>query len=518
MPREVLYGVNARTCKQANLRLFNDGLNRILKDLPNMDLEKFFTTEYKGHKFNVLPFLFNGAIYFDGTSFEWLLNLVSKEMPIGRDVMLSELDKVQIINRKLFDALLPGERGRRELYALYFAFNPMGCARLLYQSSCRALNKVIIGQEYGHLQYQYKDICNTQAFSYYLSVYWVANLTPALRKQIDPNLRKVGFMQMFDTLCPESSIHFKYISGDISVEQLVRDYTSQSFPDGSSVAEREAYSNACRGNYDGSPLTEAQLSIGHEDYVFLSQCAEQYMNMHLAHAFLYGGAYERMDKETRLAKSREKRNLDEMDKLRVKYTKSADEKNRLRKQNKELQEQIRQLKAEISSHTTDAGLLKRVSELESKLSASIDENERLFAERLELKQELSSRAKEIKHLSARLREQGDEDANEGVVTEEVSLETMIEALKTKRIAMVGGDRSKSLVHTFKNWGFTSFINISGNVRKLDCDFLIICTILCSHTDMYQAERLAKGETTEMVYVNNTNAEIILRALYDTLSP
>lgn len=518
MSRGVLRGVDARTCKQANLRLFNDGLNRILKDLPNTDLEKFFTVEYKGHEFNVLPFLFNGAIYFDGTSFEWLLNLISKEMPIERDVMLSELDKVPVINRKMFDALLPGERGRRELYALYFAFNPVGCARLLYQSSCRALNKVIIGQEYGHLQYQYKDICNTQAFSYYLSVYWVANMTPALRKQIEPNLRKVGFMEMFDTLCPESSIHFKYISGELSVEQLVQDYTAQSFPDGSSIAERETYSNTCRGNYDGSPLTAAQLSIGHEEYTFLMQCAEQYMNMHLAHAFLYGGAYERMNKEMKLAASREKHNLDEMDKLRTKYTKSADEKNRLRKQNKELQEQVRQLRAEISSHTTDDYLLKRVSELESKLSVSQDENERLFAERLELKQELSSRAKEIKHLTARLREQGDEDVDEGVVTEEVPLETMIDALKIKRIAMVGGDRSKSLVHTFKNWGFTSFKNISGNVRRLDCDFLVICTILCSHTDVSQAERLAKGENTEMVYVNNTNAEIILRALYDSMNP
>lgn len=518
MSRGVLHGVDARTCKQANLRLFNDGLNRILKDLPNMDLEKFFTVEYKGHKFNVLPFILNGAVYFDGTSFEWLLNVVAKEMPIGRDVMLSELDKVQLINHKLFDALLPGERGRRELYALYFAYNPMGGAKLLYQSACRALNKVIIGTEYGHLQYQYKDICNTQAFSYYLSVYWVANLTPALRKQIDPNLRKVGFMEMFDTLCPESSIHFKYISGELSVEQLVRDYTAQSFPDGSSIAERETYCNACRGNYDGSPMTEAQLSIGLEDYVFLTQCAEQYMNMHLSHAFLYGGSFERMEKETRLAKSREKRNLDEIEKLRAKYAKSADEKNRLRKQNKELQEQVHQLRSEIASHTTDDYLLKRVSELESKLSASLDENERLFAERLELKQELSSRAKEIKQLSARLREQGDEDASEGVVVEEVSLETMIEALKTKRIAMVGGDRSKSLLQTFKNWGFTSFINISGNVRKLECDFLVICTILCSHTDMYQAERLVKGENTEMVYVSSTNAEIILRALYDSMTP
>ena len=80
--------------------------------------------------------------------------------------------------------------------------------------------------------------------------------------------------------------------------------------------------------------------------------------------------------------------------------------------------------------------------------------------------------------------------------------------------MVGGDRSKTLVKTFEDWGFRYFSNISGNVRRTECDFLVICSVLVSHGDVYQAEKVVRGQNTELVYVNGVNAELVLKALYE----
>lgn len=514
MRRGELIGVDAKTCKQANLRMFQETLNRVFKDLPNIDVAELFTVEFKGHRFNALPFLLNGACYFDGTCYGWVLQLISKEMPDVKDVSISEISRDRLINAKLFEALMPGDRGRREMYALCFMRCRSSFLRVMFHSAARALNRVVLWDGFNHLNFQYKDICNTQAFCYYMSIYWLVNLTPALRSQIEPNLRKANFIEIFEGLCPETSIHFKYICGELTVNQLIKAYNEERFDDGSSIAIREAYSLACRGNYDGSPMTKEQWSIGNEDVGLAFRGAETFMNMHLAHAYLFCGRYDDMKTKLDRAESEIKRGVMEADGVRKKYNKSADECRRLRKQNAELQSQVSQLRGEISRQDTHDELRKQIAELEAKISAVTAENNTLFNERLELKQELSRRAKEIKQLSARIREQGDEDSNLGVDTEDVPLEEMIAVLKDKRIVMVGGDRSKSMLNTFRDWGFKSVSNMSGNVRRMECDYIVVCTILCSHEDVYQAEKYIKGHDTELVFVNGVNAELIVRAVYD----
>lgn len=511
MRKNQVRGIDARVCKQANIRIFNDTLNKVMKELPNMTMEEIFTVEFRGYKFNALPFLLNGSSYYDAQCFGWLMQLIAREFPVSKEVSISELYRDKFLNAKVFDALMPGDRGRRELFALYFMKNPTQAARLLFQCASRVLNIIVLGESYGHINYQCPDLCNTQAFSVYLAVYWIANMTPALRNQIDPNLRKINFIETIEKLCPENSLHFKYIKGAKSVDGLVREYRAENFEDGSSIAIREAYSNVCKGNWDGSPMTAAQLAIGTEESTEVFFNPEGFMNMHLARCYLYGGIFEKLQRDLESSRASEQRILEESDKVRQKYNRSSEECTRLRTQNQELQTQVSQLRSENAKHVTNDSLLKRISELEAELKSAKAENDQLFAERLELKQELSSRAKSIKRLSARIKEQG-EDVEEEVA--EVSHDEMIAALKDKRIIIVGGDRSKSMMRTLQDWGLKSVRNMSGNVQKAECDFLVICTILCGHADVYQAERYVRGQDTDVVYVNGVNAELILRSVYD----
>lgn len=509
-------GFDARTCKQANIRFFNESLNRVLKDLPKYDPAELFMTEFRGVRFNCLPFVLNGACYFDSVCYGWLMHLIAKEVPIQKDISLAEISKCRLFDSRLFNALMPGDHGRRESYALLLCHNQQLGIRLLYQCACRALNHAVIAHEMPHISYKCSGICNTQAFCYYMTIWWLVNITPVLRRQIEPNLKKLKFYELLERLCPEESIHFKYIKGELTVDQLLRSYDDACFEDGSSAMIREAYSNVCKGQYDGSPMTKEQWSIGREEADDAFQGSEPYLNMHVSHAYLYAGTYDKMSSEIERMKSMCAHSEDTAERARQRYNKSADECRRLRKQNKEFQEKISQLQREIVRQDSHDELHKRIDELESKLKEALAENDKLFDERLEMRQELSSRAKQIKKLSALVPEQ---DAQSEAQTEElttVSIEDMIAELKNKRIVMVGGDRSKSLTHTFKEWGFRYFSNISGSVRRVDCDFLVVCSILCSHSDMYQAERMIRGQDAEMVYVGSTNAEIILRALYEAL--
>lgn len=524
MRKKVYYGEDARTCKQSNLRVFNLTLNRVLKELPTYDRVELFTTEWRGYRFNALPFILSGAAYFDNVCYGWLLKFIADEFPVIKDAKLSDLYKDSLICASLFQSLLPGDNGRRELYAMLFQLNPELGTKLLYRCAARVLNRTVIMKDFPHIAYQYKDICNTQAFCFYMSVYWLININSDLRKQIDPNVKRSKFLELFDSLCPEQSIHFRYIKGELTMAELYEEYEKKTFEDGSTISIREAYSNVTKGHYDGSPMDKSQWSIGREEVDDLFQGAENYLNMHLAHAYLYAGTYDNLTRSVDQAKSECIKLQNDVERAKQRYTKAQDESQRLRNKNRELVSQVSQLQAEISRHKTDDKLHKRIKELERDLQHQSDEVSVLFDERLELRQELSRRAKEIKQLKARFAELGVEGEQEGVDSNcsdvedfIVDIDTMVSALKDKRIVVIGGDRSKSLSQTFKDWGFSHFSNLTGNVRGVDCDFLVICSILCSHTDVRQAEKWVRGKDTELVYVKAVNAELILRELYNTLS-
>lgn len=514
MKRGETRGIDARTCKQANLRVFQDSINKFFKDAKNRDINTLFYVDFKGHRFNCLPFILSGSSYFDGNCYGWILKLIAKELPAISDVSIDEIYKSQIVNAKLFDALMPGDIGRREMYALALIKCEQSALKMLVQCATTTLNRVLFGEGFHHLRFADKTLCNTQALCYYMPIYWLCNITPQMRAQIEPTLRRAKFIEEFEALIPEESIHFKYIAGELTTDQLIKAYTDKTFEDGSSVVMREAYSLASRGKWPGGTLNEEQLAIAFEDVTDSFHNVEMYMNMHLAHAYLFGGTYKDMSDKLDSLESTIRVKDGVEAKVRQKYSRATDEIKQLKEANKSLQSRVTQLQVEISRQNTDADLRKRIAELEQKLAASNDENDRLFAERLELKQELSVRAKQIKKLNARLDSEVAEEITIGVVTEEIPIETMVEAIKDKRIILIGGDRSKTLVKTLNDLGLRYVTNMSGNVRKAECDFCVVLTILCSHSDVFQAERYVKGTDTEVVYVNGVNAELVLRQVYD----
>lgn len=512
--RQMQGSVDARTCKIPNLRLFSETLNRVSKEIHTYDVNEIFQVELRGKKFNALPFLLSGSSYFDAACYGWMLNELAKTVPIKKDITIKEFSGNKLIEAKVFNALLPGQSGTRELMALLFVSDQSAFVRLFYRSSARALNKVIVGRDFSHFRYSVSGLCNTQAFCFYLTIYWLVNVDPMMRKSIDPDLRRTNFVEILEMLCPVDSIHWKYIAGEITADELVRFYDHKKFSDGSTVAVREAYSNATRGSYDGRPMTKEQIAVGRETVNGLFVNSELAMNLHLSYAYLYGGGYDGLKADYERSKSECSRSKDAEARAVQRYNKSADECRSLRQVNNDLKSQIHKLEREIASHTTDDELRNRISQLERELKSALAEGDKLFAERLELRQELSQRAKQVKKLSAQV------GVSEEIVVEEVeqlaevSLEEMISALCDKRIVMVGGDISKECVKTFEDWGFRHFKNMSGKIRKAQCDFLVVCSILCSHEDMYRAEKALMGSDTQLVLVKSVNAEMILRALWE----
>lgn len=515
---------DARSCKVPNLRVFNLTLNNVLKTVHTRDRKELFTVEYHGHKFNALPFLINGANYFDNVCYSWLVFFIANKLPPMRNVKVADIYRAELIDEDVMHSLLPGEDGKRELYALLYIKDPELFVKLMYRCAARVLNTVVIDMESKHIPYKAAGLCNTQAFCFYLPIYWLINLDPEMRKQIEPDIKRSKFLETLDGTCPEDSIHFRYINGELTPKQLRYEYSERTFEDGSTIANREVYSNLTRGRYDGSPLDEDAIGICNWVFDGGSLSSEEiYLNRFIADAYVFHGKYEAMGKEIDLEKSKSEKLESDNYRLKQRYNKMQAEVQALRCEKSEFKAQISKLSSEIASHKTDDELRKRISQLEENLQQQTSEANELFDERLELRQELSRRAKEIKRLQARLAELGDagategSDLNDGVVeADTVSLDVMIEALKDKRIVVIGGDRSKSLTKTFEDWGFTHFINQTGSVRTVDCDFIVICTILCSHKDVRQAERWVKGQDTELLYVPAVNAEMMLKALWDAM--
>ena len=69
-------------------------------------------------------------------------------------------------------------------------------------------------------------ICNTQAFSYHLCCLWALQLNPMIQKTINDFVRKSSLLKALEEECPETSLHYKYLTGEISAKELYTKYTA----------------------------------------------------------------------------------------------------------------------------------------------------------------------------------------------------------------------------------------------------------------------------------------------------
>ena len=175
----------------------------------------------------------------------------------------------------------------------------------------------------------------------------------------------------------------------------------------------------------------------------------------------------------------------------------------------------------LNNCTTNEELENRIKELEHQVKSLESENNSLFKERLELKQTISSQVKEIKSLSSRVVEETEDtfelESNSDDI-EQPTMEDMISVLADKKLILVGGDRNSFLEQNLMDLGIKNVSRFNSNARTLGkCDYVIVFTIRCCHSDVYRAEKLAKSKKTELVYYNGVNIDGLIPFLYNEIT-
>lgn len=511
------------TYSSKDYSLFYREVNNVLKNISKQDIKKIFNIKFKGHEFNCLPFLLNGTGYFSETYRSSLVKAVCKAELITKPFHFSDLKKSCDLDFDVFGGLYPStsDLGIRSFGAFLYSKNPMELVKLLCRGSIEVVEEVIFNAQLIHFDYKYDKICNTQAFSYYISILWLMSLSPLLGTSIRKDLNRVKFKELIYSLCPEESIQFKYITGELSGKELKSKYIEKSFEDGSSIALREVMSNATSGDYTGEDLSSFEVGLMQECFD-MNTCNEEYkLNEHLAYCYLFNGTYEKILADAMSSEMSIERYKDDALRYKDKLSRLQKESSSYKSNLTKLESEVSMLTTRLNNCTTNEELENRIKELEHQVKSLESENNSLFKERLELKQTISSQIKEIKSLSSRVVEEIDDtselESNSDDI-EQPTMEDMISVLEDKKLILVGGDRNSFLEQNLMDLGIKNVSRFNSNARTLGkCDYVIVFTIRCCHSDVYRAEKLAKGKKTELVYYNGVNIDGLIPFLYNEIT-
>lgn len=500
--------------------MFYKEFNKLKRTIGSFNLDTVFLIKYKGHEFNCLPFLLNGTGYFSNTYRSMLTDSISKLSSVTEPVYMSDIAGVGGLDLNVFHAILPAlaDAGIRTMGAYHYKECPKEMLRLLLMGSIEVFESVAFGGDLIHFEYNCDGICNTQAFSYYVSILWLLSLSPLLSSLSIRDLKRARFGDIINKILPEDSIHFKYICGELSSDDLLSKYTEESYSDGSSVCLREIMSNCTEGKYKGEDFSYKDLGMCNDIYDSLVLNESYKLNMHLAYCFLFDGTYERLNKEILTQSKAVERENEKVSKFdsRVKrlHTKIDNMANELKEKDKQIQE----LRNKLHSIKTNDTLVSEIKDLKSDNKKLKVENEQLFNERLSLKQIISTQKKEIKSLTARSYE--DEGTDSDIVEDinesnEVGVDEAIEAIKDLRITYICCDNN-TIENKLKSMGVVNVTRFNNQKTIGKCDVLVVFAIRCQHADVYKAEKLFGNRDIPIIYLNCVNVEQMIMAVYDTI--
>ena len=330
-------------------------------------------------------------------------------------------------------------------------------------------------------------------------------------------LNKLNFKKLYHSLCPDESIHFKYIKGEITAKELNKQYLRKSLSDGSSICLREVYSILTEGRYDGRDLTNDEIYITGEMYDLNTRDREYKLNMGLGYCYLTYNTFRKSNKqiEDLTLQCKNLSGVDEEYKKKI-----AVVKNDLHLANKEiksLKTENLSLKSKLGAIKTNDDLLDEIAKLKQELLEIKSENSQLFDERLELKHEVSSQKKQIKSLTALHRDNNKQcEISEEIADIAISLtlDEMCEKLRGSYITLIGCENTNSIDKNFETYDFKHVSRFDSNKRAIGkCDYCVIFTTCCKHTDVYKAESQCRGTNAKIIYANCTNFEQLINQIY-----
>ena len=375
------------------------------------------------------------------------------------------------------------------------------------------------GDDCPYIKFNDKDVCNTQAFSVYISIYWILQKSKKLQLLLRKEISAVKFREVLDCLCPETSVHFQYLSGVISAKELRLRYVDGDDKT-SPVIYRELYNLMTNEDrtYDeekdryflGEFLSSVDVKFKYEDFVLI-----------MGYSYFSMGFYSKLATEM----GYNIKSIEDLKESNFKlYSTNKELKSALKAKSKEvtnLQEELStQLKLKDTSkhESTLKKLESDITDLKIKISSLERISSKKDYELLKQKRLIRSQIKEIKSLRARLDEVKNEESLSGDISEEVEDECdvheLAEALKGYKIGVFGGFDAGCVVEKFKDYGLSVKHIVDDKhfvVGDLDCAVVLTSNI------QHKTVRVLKSQYDgNFVYFNGTSIELIIKEIYNLL--
>ena len=507
----------------ANIRLVYKKLDDSFKKLMNMEVEDILTLDIWGRKQNVGMFIINGFCFFMSSNAykDCTYSLLCDKKDLLQQFDDSMIRDVPYIDMALYKCMIPSyvDSSLRDVLLVLLAKYPKETIRMLYYGAFSELLHVISNNATNvHLKFKHNGVCNTQAFCYYIMLYWVANIVPDMKFILGKDYAKLHLPSLLLEVCPKGSIHEQYLTGVLSSKELLDKYTTKN-DKGFSPALQEVVSVSTEGSYDGQDLTLEEIHLAQDMFNLFTRSLDFNYNRCAGFAVLLNGTPKDVLNNLE-AKTEEIEELNStIQRLNARLVKANDSSEVLRTENKKLEDTIRQLKEQLSAIKIDANAVNELAELKSKYSELELENNKLFNERIKLKQEVSKQKKELKKLNVLVGDQ--------CITEEVSCSVIDESdyfdiesawtkLKGLHLLTIGMEFNQSLVQAFESHD-VDIKQFNRNTKSIGkADLAVIFTLRCSHSEVYKLEKYAKGTNTQILYFDGSNITQLVRAILGVL--
>lgn len=507
------------------LKAKNKRRNQIPRD------RTLFDITYKGYKFDCLPYLVNsmasiGRYEYDNV----LLDLTGILKKCGGDKFYTQ-EKLKLKEKFDYKASVLNRTVLYSLHFTQFSFNLiMMCLLILDFDGEQELYKYLydfyfamlletITFGYTNLFYEFSDknLCNTEVTGYYMGLLWVLSRTPEIRRYGGVNFKKIDIVGKIEKNMPDNSIHAQYVRGEITENELNkrcgfhggRNIQSIMCP----LVEMEHLSIILEGNYDGSePMNELRDVLDdwaedlYSNYNFVSTCRNMLgsfgYNTKMCHD-LYNDSVKNVllvtkmqedkakaEATTRLAKQELKNKEKELEKSQKKLIEQEIEIKRLKENSSEnLKRQLDEANKKI----------KEFEKLETVLSTKI----------LEQKKMLSTKAKEIKNLTALVPEVEQEELQLKEQESLLTIEDAISICKDKKILIVGGYGLSNMENKLLKYGFDN-VNMIIEARTIsgNYDIVVVMTKFIKHKMVRLVDKYCTDAKIFIPY-NGTNIDTLI---------
>ena len=496
--------------------LLNKECIKVEKSLPKRDLEEFYTVEMRGSKFNVLPFLINGLQYH--VPDRYLVDLYEAVASESKKDFLVEYNAKGKVLALCDSMLRPYQtysftNGVIELCYWLDDVQPYKLAKILYRVANKMASEIVTEKEqFRYLTYKNKKICNTQAFSYYLYLYWLVDKSNMVFGLLKPYLKGINIREKIYEMCPEESIHFQYIKGELDEKQLAKKYKNE-------VYVFEVLSNLTDGEYNKERPDVNDYMIAESLSNVMYGFSVNRLSKMIAYASVYTGHSDGYNQENKKLKEKivrqDKKLNDNANVIRDKRKNIEELKKEKEKFRKIAVEQARQLK-EMPTYDK---LNNKIDELHKEVKEYRKSEEELISEKVSLKREIATQKKVIKRLEAKLEslDLDEEEISEveDLVNDEVSVEVALEAIKDKKICIVGGLGVTGYDTKLKEYGLHNITWTNKNNQcKGEYDIGVILASNAKHCTVRKMEKELKD--TPIIYLNGTNIERFIIEIYNKL--